>query len=317
MKKYYRGKRVLITGANGFIGSHLAAALLDAGAQVIAAAGPHGDITRISARQGEMLVLRGDLTKRGEAKRIIRESKPQILFNLASTTMRETAPEYRETIVQNIYDIAHNVLDAAAEEGVVRFVQMGSMEEYGAAEAPYKESAQEKPQTPYGRGKVRAAHAALLQGRSSTMEITVIRPSAVFGEGQDFGRMLIPNIIKSALDGRDFEMHDGKNMRDFLYVEDLVEGLLLAGSNASAAGEIINLGAGSPVQVREVAEMTNNAMGNPIRIRFGVKPHHPHEVPAAYLDCSKAERLLGWSARTPLVEALKKTAAWYRSEYAK
>lgn len=314
MKKHYQGERVLITGASGFIGSHLAQALLEKGAHVYGVVGPRSVPGRLSALEGNIEILQGDLRDAESARDVVRKSKPFIIFNLASATKRERSLQHVDAFVQSMYGITHNMLVAAADESVSRFVQMGSMEEYGAARAPFTETSREEPVSPYGLGKLFATHTALLYGRASEMQVCVLRPSAVFGEGQDFGKMLIPNIIKAGLDGVDFDMHAGEHLRDFIYVHDAVEGMLLAGASETAANEIINLGAGSSMEVRKVAKMTNAAMGEPININFGATPYLRFDKDA-YLDCSKAKKLLGWSARTPLPEALKKTADWYRKTY--
>lgn len=316
VKKYYHDKGVLITGASGFIGSHLTKTLVESGAQVYGVVGPRSDPGRLSALHEDIEILQGDLLDMGNARDVIRKSKPSVVFNLASTTKRERSLEHVGAFVQNIYGITHNILSAAQEESVSRFIQVGSMEEYGAAQAPFVETTREEPITPYGLGKFFATHAALLYGRVSDMKVTVIRPAAVFGEGQDFGQMLIPNIIKAGLDGIDFNMGTGEYLRDFIYIDDLVEGMLLAGASDAATNEVINLGTGTGIVVREVAEMTNAAMGEPIKILFGTTPSHPFEK-NAYLDCSKAKKLLGWRECTPLAQAVKKTADWYRKKYSR
>ncbi len=313
VKKFYQDKRVLVTGAGGFIGSHLVRALVREGADVFAVVGRQKNAQRLSEIKKNVTILFGDLTDVTVAKKILKASRPAIVFNLASPMSNKSSAEL--DAAQNIFDITRALLLASAEQKVSRFIQMGSMEEYGAAKAPFKESALEQPVSPYGEVKVSTTHWALGFGTAQEIETVVIRPSAVFGEGQDFGRMLVPNFIKAGLEGMDFDMHEGKNLRDFIYVEDLIEGMLLAGASEKCAGEIINFGAGTPIEVRKVAEMVNEAMGDPIRINFGAQPIRNNESPVAYLDCSKAKKLLGWHARTPLRDALQKTVAWYRDAH--
>src|SRR3989344_4163212 len=112
-----------------------------------------------------------------------------------------------------------------------------------------------------------ATHAALTAGRLTPMRVCVVRPAATFGPAQNSG-MLIPNVIKAGLEGTDFNMNAGEQLRDFIYVGDVVEGALLAGAREESHGEIINLGSGRGTPVREVVETVNAAMGKPITIHF-------------------------------------------------
>ena len=310
-KKWYANKRILITGVDGFIGSHLARALLEMGAQVSVTVHRKDKASRITPFLNDVEVFEGDLCDREVVRAIVQKSKPDVIFNTASST--NTAPDFSkfDEIIKNTYGLAQAMLEAAAENSVVRFVQFGSIAEYGLAPAPFTEDMHEMPQTPYAIGKMMATLATLAAGRMTDMKVTIVRPAATFGPGQGF-TMLIPNLIKACLEKKDFDMNKGEQLRDFIYVDDLIEGVLAVGASEKCVGEIINLGSGHGIRIREVAETVLTATKNPITINFGAESYREGDSMEFYMDSKKAFELVGWRARTSLEEGIAKTGEWYR-----
>ena len=306
LKRYYADKRVLITGADGFIGSRLTRELVEIGARVFGAVHTAGS-PRLAGVKLETSV--GDLSDFEVASSAFRASKPQIVFNTASTVNTTRDFNVLEEILQNTYGIARNVLSAAAAGGVERFIQFGSIDEYGFAGVPFKEDMHEQPFSPYSLGKTMGTHTALTFGRMTNMRVSVVRPAATYGPAKD--GLLISNIIKSGLEKEDFDMNLGEQKRDLVYVDDLVVGVLSVGANEKAAGEIFNLGSNRAYGVRDVANMVNESMGNPITVNFGAKEYRIPDFMEFYMDSSKAEKVLGWKPAVGLEEGIKKTVHWF------
>ena len=260
-----------------------------------------------------MSMLEGDLTHIEDARIIIEQSKPDIIFNTASTTNTSRSLDVLESVVENTYGILHATITAAHEKKVPRFIQFGSIEEYGLAKAPFTEDMRAVPVSPYSLGKLMATETAFLFARTGDMHVSVVRPAATFGP-QQTSHMLIPSIIKAAFEKKDFDMNKGEQLRDFIFVDDLVEGVLAVGSNERSRGEIFNLGSSEPTLVKDVANMVNDALGNPITINFGAQPYRENDSMEFYLDIKKAKRLLEWEPRTSLKEGIAKTAQWYREK---
>ena len=308
-----KGKRVLVTGADGFLGSALSTALVAQGAKVVAGVGPRKHISRLAHIEKDITVIANDLTNVGDAMKIVADSAPDILFHAAAVVSKDRDPAHLDTIVSYSYSMARNIMTATVEHEVSHAVHVGTIEEYGAIPAPFRESDRACPISPYALGKLLATEHALYMGKTTHMRVNVVRPAAFFGPGQGFGS-LIPNIVKAALAGEDFEMNKGEQLRDFVYIDDVIEGLVRV-ARSDLTGEIMNLGSSSPVTIKNVAEMTNAAMGSPIVIRFGAQPYRPFDPMSAFLESTKAREKLGWEPRISIAEGIKKTVEWYRAHY--
>ena len=311
----YYGKTVLVTGAAGFIGSHLVRALVHAGAKVIALICKGENPWRLTRLTRQIHLLEADISDRLSLERCLKSVKPKTIFHLAAHTDNRRGFDPVEKALQvNVLGTVNLIRSLAGLEFDV-FVFTGSAEEYGGGyPSPLNETYPPKPLSAYSASKSAAMIFCDMLARQEDLPITYIRPFLAYGPAQE-DRMFIPQLILSALKGRDFSMTHGKQTREFTYVEDLVDGYMKAGATRKALGEVVNLGTGRDYPLVEVARLTMDLMGNPVRLLTGRVPYRKNEIWKYQCDNSKARQLLNWEPKTDLRTGLKKTIQWYESHF--
>jgi nucleoside-diphosphate-sugar epimerase len=303
----YRGKRVLVTGASGFVGSHLLDALGASTARIAV-------FSRNASFGGKAeRVFVGDIRDKQFVDRSIREWQPEFIFHLAGTRAREVSQEaFGETLETNLVGTL-NLLYAASEiPGLERIVITGTAEEYGHNVAPFEESMRESPVSAYSFSKQCASHLAQLMFRSTGLPVVVLRPSVAYGPGQN-NDMFLPALIQALLREEQFKMTLGAQTRDFVFVNDLIDALLRAGFQAGIEGEIINVGSGEPIVISRLVTYVEELMGCADIVKRGALPYRVGEPMEYWLDTAKAKKLLDWAPRTTLENGLRHTIDWYRN----
>jgi UDP-glucose 4-epimerase len=286
---------VFLTGATGFIGRRLTQALLDLGYTVSALVLPRD----ASALPEEVRVYPGDVTDSGVLSDAVADAKPVIVFHLAAIGMTNPFLPMIEACRVNV-DGVINILDAVHSAGCVqRVVLVGSSYEYGAR----RSDDELDPFNPYSASKVAAWAFARAAYNASGIPIVWVRPFQVFGPGQH-AKALVPAAILAAIHQEDFPMTRGEQQRDFIFVNDVVEGLLAAGRVPDIEGRVLDLGSGKLHSVRQVVEriwVLSDAGG---QVLAGALPYRPGEVPAIPANVQRTRMLTGWEASTPLDEGL-------------
>jgi nucleoside-diphosphate-sugar epimerase len=145
--------------------------------------------------------------------------------------------------------------------------------------------------------------------------VVMLRPFNAYGPGQTPDR-IIPEIIVRALRRQELKMTEGHQTREFNYVEDIAEGFVLAGTAPGVDGEVLNIGCGEEVSMRQLAQTVLALMGDPIEPQFGALPERPTEIHRMFSDSTKARRALQWAPRHSLSEGLQKTIAWFTEQLA-
>lgn len=304
----WRGRRVVVTGGTGFLGGHLVDRLRAEGA----------DVTAPSSAQC-------DLLDPANARRLL-AGAPDVVFHLAArvggigANRRHPATFFRDTLAMGL-----NVLEAAREGRARKLVQVGTVCSYPKhTPVPFREEDlwsgyPDETNAAYGIAK-----RALLAGSFAYAAEFGLRTANVlllnlYGERDDFDpetSHVIPALIRKCVDaaergaGEVEVWGDGTATRGFLYVHDAVDGLLAAALRANSA-DPVNLGAPGEVAIRELAETIGRLAGFPGTFRFDAS--QPNGQPRRALDCARAERELGFRARTPISIGLARTVEWYRA----
>lgn len=316
----WKGKRVLVTGADGFIGSHLAEALVAAGAHVRAfciynSQGKLGWLETSERAVREKLDVRlGDIRD----TRFVEEScrDVEVVFHLAALIAIPYSYIAPESFVQTNVQGTLNVLEACRRARVARLVHTSTSEVYGTPESlPIRETHPLKAQSPYAATKVAADQLALSYHLSFEVPVVVLRPFNTYGPRQST-RAVTATILSQLLEGRDnVQLGRLDTRRDLTYVADSVAGFLAAGEKAGIEGRTIQLGTGKSVSIGELFEAGCRVTGRKARAVHDERRMRPDasEVLALESDPALARELLGWSARTPLEEGLRHTAEWMHS----
>ena len=312
LKSSLKNKRVFVTGATGFIGSHLARRLLKEGLEVHVLLRKNSSQFRIKDIIRNLIVWYGDLTDYPSIRSCIRDLRPQIVFHLA--THRNVKRELE--LIDSMTDVnvkgTANLLKALIDEKIELgcFVNTGTCEEYGDSPAPFREDQREMPVSPYSASKVGATHLCQMIFKTMGLPVTTLRPFLTYGPYQDTD-MFIPSLIHHCIERSDFPMTEGDQTREFNYVDDIVEGFILAATSRNAIGEIINIGNGVEYRVKDVAEKIVKMMDNPVRLLIGALPKRPGETSHFFCNNEKAKRILGWFPKVSLDEGLERTINWY------
>lgn len=309
LRRFYKGQKVLVAGGAGFIGASLIKKLLSQEASVTILIRSNTPWRVRNIKKG-LKIVRADLNEKNKLERIIGRQKPQIIFNLAATIKKGRQLDIlREQINGNFISVL-NLLEAARKTGVKKFIQVGSALEYGDIKPPFYESQKESPNFPHALSKVLATNLVMFYGKTSALQTCVARPTATFGPAQNFNS-LIPNLIRACFTKKEFAMNPGEQIRDFLFVEDLTDGLLDLGASTKIWGQIVNFG-GKRYKIKHVAQTIKKLAKSPLQINFGKEPYRPSDPMRFFADSRKAKKLLGWKLRTNFKTALLKTIKWYK-----
>lgn len=304
------GAPVLVTGVSGFIGSHLARRLLHEGARVHGLVRSGSNLWRLQDIKRQLQFHYADLTDHEAVTRAVSQIKPSKVFHLAAKVdVNRSLPLLDEMIEVNVKGTI-NLLRAAADAGCDCFVNTGTCEEYGDNPVPFKEEQMPNPVSPYSASKAAATMFCQMLHKTLGIPVVTLRPFLTYGPGQE-NDMLIPSLIKKALKGEMLEMTEGKQTREFNYVDDIVDGFIRASVCPRALGEIINIGNGQEYRIRDVAEMVLELAHCNVEPKFGALGYRPGETWHFYCDNTKAKELLGWEPKVALEDGLRMTIDWF------
>lgn len=302
----------LVTGAAGFIGSHLTRALLSKGVDVHAWCRRSNQASRLKDISSRIHLHPVDLTQEADVHASLKHIQPDYIFHLAAYRSTDRSPEVVGRAVQNNFLGTMNLLTSALSlnKKVKRIIITGSSEEYGGLTPPLHEGLREAPVSPYSASKTAAIHVGQTMARTFGLPVVALRPFLTYGPAQD-ADMFIPSLIEHALSGRDFKMTQGRQLREFNFVSDVVNGFLLAAAAPGIEGEVINIGNGDARSMSEIADLIVKKCGGMIQLLKGALPTRAGES-SLYCDNSKARQLLGWRPLVGLEEGLDITIQWIK-----
>jgi dTDP-glucose 4,6-dehydratase len=313
----WKGKKVFVTGAGGFIGSHLAERLTELGAVPRAlvhyrADGSRGWLER-SEHKNSMEIVAGDVCDRDCVLDAMRDV--EVVFHLAALIAIPYSYHAPHSYVRTNIEGTLNVLQAARAHCVERVVHTSTSEVYGTARrVPIDELHPLQAQSPYAATKIAADKLAEAFHCSYNLPVVTVRPFNTFGPRQS-SRAVVPTIITQCLNGGMVRLGNVDPTRDLNYVTDTVEGFIRAAAVPAAVGHTINLGSGREISVRDLAHTIGKLIGKPVMIETDEQRVRPDasEVERLVADSSLAGTLLQWTSRVPLEEGLRQTIEWVQA----
>ena len=309
--------RVLVTGATGFIGSHLVRRLVDHGVQVHALTSVVSSVypLRLRPLRDHIVLHGGNLNDRSAMDAVVESAQPTHVLHLGAYTHVGKSWQRVDECIQTNVQGTVNLLQALGDTGYRRFVYLGTSEIYGDIEVPFREDAVVNPISPYSVSKYAGERFCRMFHRGRDWPIVMIRPFNAYGPAQTPDRV-IPEIIGRALRRDELKMTQGLQTREFNYVDDLVDGIIRAATVDGIEGELFNLGCGEEISMRDLAAMILELLGDPIAPKFGALPERPTEISRMFCDNTRAREALGWTPKYTLRDGLAKTIEWYRTELA-
>ncbi|KUO72730.1 MAG: CDP-abequose synthase [Clostridia bacterium BRH_c25] len=311
----FRKKRVVITGANGFIGSHMAMRMLVEGADVNVMVRESSDLWRLDKVSKDIELYRVDLRNSGEVEKYVRKIKPDYVFHMAAYGVDSRQKDYTIAAETNIIGTI-NLLKAVIDVGCKKFINTGTSMQYGNKLMPIREIEHYSPSNIYGSTKGAAVMIAHQIATENDINIATIIPFGVFGENEG-SHKFFPHVILSVLGGKSIELSPCEQYRDYCYIENIIDGFLMAAANEKVKDEIFNIGSGDVYQLKHFVNLLVESMKCESDIKYGSVEYRKNDLWSPQPDISKITNMLGWSPRVSLSEGIDRTIEWFRANYDK
>ncbi len=256
--------------------------------------------------------ITADVTDFASVHRMVEETRPSVVFHLASVVNLERSPEVaRACFAVNTLGTIH-LLQALRQLQTLRVVYASTTEVYGDNPTPFQEGQLPNPPSPYAVSKLAAEHFCRLAWRVDGVPAVVARMTATYGPGQASHR-LITSLIRAALTQQPLEVSHAGQQRDWLYVDDAVDGLLAVARCPLAVGEVVNLGSTILMSTRELGARIERLLDTAIPVTWHEAPQRAGEAEVWSTDASRARDWCGWTPRYSLDEGLRETIAWHQA----
>lgn len=302
--------RVLVTGATGFVGSNLVRRLLSEGYDVHVTTRPSSNRWRLKGIEDRMSNHVLDLRDKDVVRDLLWSVRPDVVFHLA-TYGGFTNQDITSEIIHSNVVAMDNLLSALSRISFSAFINVGSSSEYGPKDSPMCEDDHPQPTSFYGVSKLAATLWGQTYAHNLGLPVVTARIFSPYGPFDDQAR-LIPSVIRACLENRSLQLTPGNQERDYIFVDDVIDGVSAMFKARAIWGEVINFGSGKGYRVRDVLAQIVGKVNPTLTMEWGAISYRPGETMRWSADVTKAKTLLGWEPKTPLSEGLDRTIAWFR-----
>jgi len=308
-----RSKKILITGGLGFVGINFASTLLSWGINPVIA--DYYLIDQITNLASIPFDIRNvdyhsfDLSNESSTLNLISETSPDYVIHLAGMTdLKKDFETAYSSVEINIKGTLY-LLKGIKLASVSRFVFISTSDIYGDCKPPFKENQMVFPASPYSVSKASVEMYCKMFNKVFNLPIVILRAFNLFGKYQKSNRV-IPYIIQNLLQDQEVLLTKGEQKREFNYVDNLIDAIILSLNSSVTGGEIINIGSGNSISIRDIALKIGHRLNNVDKLKFGAIPYRPNEIWDMYCDNSRAKELLHWEPRINLDNGLDLTIEW-------
>ncbi len=306
-----KGKKILMTGATGFIGACLLRRLLEEGAKPHLILRPQAQLWRLRDILAQVRSYRSDLSDAKALLKLVDRSAPDIIYHLSAHGAYADQDDPEQIFKTNVIG-GRQLLHAANKVGYGLFVNTGSSSEYGYKQKPMKETDVLQPESEYAVSKASFTQWCGYVARRDKRPIVTLRPFSVYGPYEQPTRF-VPTLMKALHLRRPMDLVASTTARDFIYVDDMVEAYLRVGQLRQYPGEVFNIGTGRQHTIAQVVKAAVSVSGCRTDFRWGRMPARSWDTNCWVADIKKAKACLNWAPQYSLKDGLACMWAWYKN----
>ncbi|EAO52163.1 CDP-4-dehydro-6-deoxy-D-glucose 4-reductase [Bacillus thuringiensis serovar israelensis ATCC 35646] len=307
----FKNKTFLITGGYGFIGSHLARRLLNLQARIVLFIRTPSNFGRLKDIIKNIETYEIDIRDRKQVQDAIKKVNPDYIFHLAAYGVNSAHTDYMHAIETNIIGTC-NIIQAAKWVNCKKIINFGSSSEYGNKMEPIHENMLLTPVDIYGSTKAAATILAHQIASENSINLITLRPFGIFGESEE-PHKIFSYIILQVLQNKDVNLTFCNQLRDYCYIENIIDACILAVENTTVQNEIFNIGSGTIYPLKHYVELLFKHLKTNSRPNYGAIPSRTNERWVPEADVQKIKNSLSWEPRINIEEGIIKTVNWYKN----